>query len=399
MIPKRFEDIEFSDIEALFNNKIPESRTLEYKREIPSNEKLLAGVSALANASGGDFIIGIEADKGIPVKLSGLKIGDADAEIAKLTQILQSSIEPRLPSLNIQIYQSPTEEDFILIRTKQSWIAPHRVKANDKFYGRNSVGKYPMDVTELRTVFMLTEQLSERIKNFRLERTDKIRTLKEIPASLIGGGKIILHLLPLVSFTTLTEFDVVELRKQAQFETSSKHHESKINLEGVVIAPYFEKATNSYTQVFRNGCVERVICLNSLESYRGSDNDYSSRYDEEQIIASLTDFIGFYSNLGMELPVYLFFTIINVKNYEFHVDGEFRSIYEIRRQIINDRKILFDRNDMFFPEIIIDNYENSPKEILRPTFNLIWNSVGLTRDFNYDKNGNWIEDPRSLNRY
>jgi hypothetical protein len=44
----------------------------------------------------------------------------------------------------------------------RSWIAPHRVKANDKFYGRNSKGKYPLDVSELRTAFMLSEQLTEK---------------------------------------------------------------------------------------------------------------------------------------------------------------------------------------------------------------------------------------------
>lgn len=398
MIPKRFEDIEFSDIEALFNNKVPEGKTLEYKREISSNEKLLAGVSALANATGGDFIIGIEADKGIPTKLLGLKISDPDAEKARLTQIIQSSVEPRLPSLNIEIYQSPTGEDFILIRTKQSWIAPHRVKANDKFYGRNSVGKYPMDVSELRTAFMLTEQLSERIKNFRQERVQRIQTNEETPVSLIDGGKVILHLLPLASFTTLTEFDVMKLRREAQFESTSNSHESKINLEGIVIAPYFEKITTLYTQVFRNGCIERVICLNSLEGLREDDKDFSSRNDEEHIIKSLSDYIGFYSKLGIDLPIYLFLTLINVKDYKFHIDTDFRIIHEVRRKIIGDNKITFDRNNLVFPEIIINDYKQLPEEILRPTLNLVWNSVGLTRDFNYDEDGKWIENLRSLNR-
>ncbi|MDQ3063884.1 MAG: ATP-binding protein [Acidobacteriota bacterium] len=398
MIPKRFEDMEFSDIEALFNNKVPEGKTLEYKREISSNEKLLAGVSALANATGGDFIIGIEADKGIPTKLLGLKISDPDAEKARLTQIIQSSVEPRLPSLNIEIYQSPTGEDFILIRTKQSWIAPHRVKANDKFYGRNSVGKYPMDVSELRTAFMLTEQLSERIKNFRQERVQRIQTNEETPVSLIDGGKVILHLLPLASFTTLTEFDVMKLCREAQFESTSNSHESKINLEGIVIAPYFEKITTLYTQVFRNGCIERVICLNSLEGLREDDKDFSSRNDEEHIIKSLSDYIGFYSKLGIDLPIYLFLTLINVKDYKFHIDTDFRIIHEVRRKIIGDNKITFDRNNLVFPEIIINDYKQLPEEILRPTLNLVWNSVGLTRDFNYDEDGKWIENLRILNR-
>lgn len=399
MIPRRFEEIEFSDLEALFNNQVAEGKTIEYKKEIVTNassdkEPFLAGVSAFANTVGGDFIIGIEAKDGIPVKLSGVNFTNADAEILKLEQMLREGIEPRLPSVNTKVIESPTGEKFIFVRVTQSWIAPHRVKANNKFYGRTSNGKYPYDVSELKTAFMLTEQLSERIRNFRQERVQRIQTKEETPASLIDGGKIILHLLPLASFTALTEFDVVELRREAQFESSSKHNESKINLEGIVIAPYFEKATTSYTQVFRNGCIERVICLNSLEGFRENDKDYSSRYDEEQIIKSLSDYTNLYSKLGVELPIYLFLTLINVKGYEFYIDEEFRLNIEIRRKTANRNKIVFDRNSMMFPEIVINSFNQSPEDILRPTFNLIWNSVGLTRDFNYDENGNWIEDPK-----
>jgi hypothetical protein len=396
MIPKRFDDIEFSDIEALLNNKVPEGKTLEYKREISSNEKLLAGVSALANASGGDFIIGIEADKGIPTKLLGLEVRDADAEKARLTQIIQNSIEPRLPSLDIEIYQSPTGESFILIRTKQSWIAPHRVKSNDKFYGRNSVGKYPMDVSELRSAFMLTEQLSERIKNFRQERVRRIQANEEIPALLREGGKMILHLLPLTSFTTRAEFDVMELNKRVQFSPiSSNSWDKRINLDGLVVAGNFDSSVTSYTQVFRNGCIEAVICL----SWRNDDKDYSVRYKEEQVIKALLDFIKFYKDLGIELPIYVFLTLSNVKDYKFHLDDDFSNIYQVRYRMRGEEKPVIDRNNLIIPEITISNYESSPTEILRPAFDLIWNSVGFARDFNYNENGEWIENLRSLNRY
>ena len=190
----------------------------------------------------------------------------------------------------------------------------------------------------------------------------------------------------------------MKLCREAQFESTSNSHESKINLEGIVIAPYFEKITTLYTQVFRNGCIERVICLNSLEGLIEDDKDFSSRNVEEHIIKSLSDYIGFYSKLGIDLSIYLFLTLINVKDYKFHIDTDFRIIHEVRRKIIGDNKITFDRNNLVFPEIIINDYKQLPEEILRPTLNLVWNSVGLTRDFNYDEDGKWIENLRSLNR-
>ena len=86
MIPKRFEDIEFLDLEALINNQVAEGKTIEYKKEIVTNassekEPFLAGISAFANTVGGDFIIGIEAKDGIPSNLSGVNFKSSGAEI------------------------------------------------------------------------------------------------------------------------------------------------------------------------------------------------------------------------------------------------------------------------------------------------------------------------------
>jgi hypothetical protein len=400
MISKRFEDVEFSDIEALLNNEVAESKTLEYKREISSNEKLLAGVSALANTVGGDFIIGIEAKDGIPINLKGVSFSNADDEILRLEQILQTGLEPRLQSQNIKNIQSPNGDNFIFIRVNRSWIAPHRIKCkdkdyNDKFYGRHSSGKYPMDVSELRTVFMLTEQLTERIKNFRRERIQKIQSNEEIPALLNEGGKIILHLLPLNAFATSDVFDIFELNKKIQFSPiSSNSWDKRINLDGIVVSRRVDSSTNSYTQVFRNGCIEAVNCL----SWNEDDKDYSSRYDEEQIIKALSEYQNFYSDLGIELPIYFFLTIVDIKDYKFHLDDDFHRIYEVQYRMRGDDKPFIDRNNLMLPDITIQNLDLPAAEILQPAFNLIWNSVGFTRDFNYDENGKWIEDLRNFYR-
>lgn len=400
MIPKRFEDIEFSDLETLLNNQVAEGKTIEYKKDIITNansdkDPFLAGVSAFANTIGGDFIIGIEAKDGIPTNLSGANFTNADAEILKLEQMLQTGLEPRLPSVNIKEIQSPTGENFILVRVNRSWISPHKVKANEKFYGRNSKGKYPLDVSELKTAFMLNEQLSERIKNFRKERVERIKKNEELPALLLDGGKIILHLLPLSSFTIPLEFDVEELNRKIQFSPiTSSSWDKKINLDGIVVARQFDININSYTQVFRNGCIEAVICL----SWGEEDKEYTARYDEELVVKALSEYLEFYLSLGIELPIYVFLTLIGVKDYEFVLSSDFQNISEIRYRMRGESKILIDRNNLILPEMTIIDYETSPAEILRPAFNLIWNSVGFARDFNYQENGEWIENLRSFNR-
>ena len=56
---------------------------------MPSNSredkiKFLSGISSFANASGGDYIIGIVEDKGLPKKIEGVEIDDSDKEKLRL---------------------------------------------------------------------------------------------------------------------------------------------------------------------------------------------------------------------------------------------------------------------------------------------------------------------------
>jgi len=63
-----------ADLQALIDNEVIESRDIEYKRIVgigPKTDekkkiKFLAGVSSFANTDGGDFIIGLRAENGIP---------------------------------------------------------------------------------------------------------------------------------------------------------------------------------------------------------------------------------------------------------------------------------------------------------------------------------------------
>src|SRR5262245_61189520 len=53
-----------------------ESKTLEYKRELPGEKtsdkiKFLAGVSSLANTAGGDLVIGVDAPQEVPTAIPG----------------------------------------------------------------------------------------------------------------------------------------------------------------------------------------------------------------------------------------------------------------------------------------------------------------------------------------
>lgn len=64
------------DLDRLILNKVPEGKTLEYKRQLPGREdggnvKILQSITSFANTNGGELLYGVEAEDGIPIGLSG----------------------------------------------------------------------------------------------------------------------------------------------------------------------------------------------------------------------------------------------------------------------------------------------------------------------------------------
>jgi predicted HTH transcriptional regulator len=176
MIQKNLDEITENDLQGLIDNSVQESKIVEYKRIQPGNsdsdkKEFLSDVSSFANSSGGDLIFGIIAEKGVPKKLEGLEIENVDQEIGRLDSIIRDGIEPRIPSslFSIKPIALSNSKKALIIRIFKSWISPHRVsyKGHDRFYGRSSNGKYPLDVAELRIAFNMPEALAKGIRQFR----------------------------------------------------------------------------------------------------------------------------------------------------------------------------------------------------------------------------------------
>ena len=217
MIAKDVDQITEEDLQALVDNSVLEGKAIEYKQSLPGNsesekKEFLADVSSFANASGGDLIYGITEDKntGNPKLLNGLDIENIDQEKLRLDNIIRTGIQPRLLSVTISpSVQLKNSKVALIIRVQKSWIAPHRVilGGHDKFYSRSSNGKYPLDVDELRVAFNLSETITERIRNFRQDRISKIFA-NETPLAFYESAKIVLHLLPLISFSSSQSYDI-----------------------------------------------------------------------------------------------------------------------------------------------------------------------------------------------
>lgn len=391
MIQKPFDSIAKTDIDSLISNGVHEGRTIEYKRDLPGSadddkREFLADVSSFANAGGGDLIYGIAAKDGVPQTVDGLGF-TPDAEKLRLESILRDSIEPRIMGIRISHIEGFPKGSVLLIRIPKSWNAPHIVtfKNWSRFFTRNSAGKYQMDVTEIRSAFLLSESLPDKIKRFRDERLAKI-IANETPVPLDGDMRVILHILPAIAFSNELKIDITTLEqyitKLNPFCASGWNH--RYNLDGFVTlsGPGDGGIFLTYCQVFRSSQIEVV---SSIMLFAENEKPVipSNAY-ERDVIKTTFQYLEFLKLLEIQCPIVILLSFTGVKGaYLATAHHSFRS-----------KPLSIDRDCLTFPDVLVEDYASvsSGKDvakILHPIFDAVWNACGFARSLNYDEQGNW----------
>ncbi|WP_434664952.1 ATP-binding protein [Paraburkholderia sp. A3BS-1L] len=88
-------------LQSLIDGEARESTELDFKSEFnPENADHRRGpiddVCAFANAQGGWLLLGVEEANGTATNLAGIEAGDVDRFRLRLTQMIESGLEPRL---------------------------------------------------------------------------------------------------------------------------------------------------------------------------------------------------------------------------------------------------------------------------------------------------------------
>ena len=383
MIPKLFDEISLLDIEALLNGCVPESKTIEYKRELPhegESKKIpfLAEISAFANTMGGDIVFGLEEKDGIPLKITGVELSDPDTEILRLDNAILNGIEPRIPQLSIKTLKTLDSKQILVIRVWKSWAAPHRVSYKDhsKFYGRNTAGKYPLDVNELRAAFTLSELLVDRIRNFRESRITDLHIGRELPVFLAEGGKLAFHIVPLSAFSGPDRNQMSPTSKDTVLfpPIGAGGWNHRINLDGLVMYDRVNEKARTYTQAFRSGSIESAVVLKERDGHLL----LPSEWYEKEILEASRMYLSSLKKFGINGPIYIFLSLIDMKGFRLGMDYSF----------IDQGKVL-DRDLVLIPEIMIDDQIKNLPATFKPVFDIIWNAFGYERSSNYDEAGNW----------
>ncbi|MFX1588295.1 MAG: helix-turn-helix domain-containing protein [Promethearchaeota archaeon] len=389
MIEKNLDEITEEDLQALIDNSVLERKRLEFKQSLPGGsdsekKEFLADVSSFANASGGDLIYGMVEDRktGYPKSLNGLVLENVDKEITRMENIIRDGIEPRIIGITTKPISLTNQTIVIIIRVPKSWISPHRVsfKGHDKFYSRSTNGKYPLDVSELRIAFNLSEMVMERIRKFREDRLSKILA-NELPLTFSENARIVLHLIPTISFNPAQQYDInIAFKDIAKLEPiNSGDWGYRYNIDGIFTYSMLrDNVIFSYTQLYKNGIIEAVEGL-MLKPHQEQLLIPSQSY-EKKLIKSVSNYLTVLKKLGVETPIFIFLALLGVEGYSMASASHFPPT----------RVNTIDRDILILPEAIIENYNISIERVLQPSFDSIWNACGYPKSLNYNENGEWI---------
>ena len=384
MLPNKITELSFQKIQELLTSGIRESRVLDMKRDAvgtrdDDKREFLADVSSFANSAGGDLIFGVEESNGEAKGFPGIEIEDPDAEICRLESMLRTGIDPRIPGIEIKWLPKQGSTGILFIRIQKSFISPHKLtfRDNSKFYGRNSGGKYAFDVTELRQAFLSANSLPRFIRRFRDERISLIES-DESPFQLRSGAKLIMHIIPATSFTTTQDILSQTSNLYLMPLSSNAGCNCKYNIDGRLFYHGSEAQADSnysYTLLFRSGIIEATNVVGCIG--RDGQRIAASNF-EWPVLSALNNYIYFLKKAEVGFPIFILFSMINIKGYELVANRQFYPGMPPRQ------------NTIFVPEIQLNDWTNETERTLLPAFNVIWNAFGFERAFTFNQEGQYI---------
>jgi hypothetical protein len=382
-LPATLSDTTEADLQRLIADREAEGPHLEFKREPPRGDQagrheLAADVSAMGNSGGGDVVFGIDEDaEGLAGAIVPF-VGNADQEALRLLEVLGSSIEPRLPGL--QVHAVPVDGGSVFIaRVPQSWAGPHRVKTNQHFFIREGARKRQLDIPEIRGLFLRTESQAQKVRDFRTDRLGALLSGNG-PVRLHPGSIQVLHLIPTQATLGLMSVDPVPyMNRQVLPVLGSTGIEQRINVDGALgVRNMTDRGTHGYSQFFRNGYFEAV----RVDAWAGDAQRTALGciLFEQHCIQIVHAFRRELVQLGYSTEMTAMWSLLHADKSELGLDRW--------RFHHGDNLGRFDRPTIVIPDVLL-RAEDDTQVALRPLFDLIWQAGGMQRSFNYDEQGNW----------
>lgn len=375
------EKITEADLQKLVQNGVRESRIIEYKQNIQLKEpkqkqELLCDIAAFANTEGGEIIYGMESKDGVPTKLIGLNNYNHDKTVLAIEDLLRNSTDPILRTVRFCVVKLANTLHALVVRIGYSFAAPHLVShldATTRFCGRNSAGKYTMGVDEIRSAFVASETLDNRLKAFRFSRIGKLKS-GITPVPMMSSHYIVFHILPVVGSRADMRIDSTLLRQKIGFArplfSEGFGYSDYYNFDGPLLTSVSSNGISQTSlQVFKNGFFEAIDSL-CLSAGRNGVGIFPALEIKKEFCKIYSTYISLLNDqLNISLPYVVGISFLNVKGYAIPKD-----VANPASVFIHPHPI--EHEDLIFDEVLIENTNTPAGEVLRSVFDQMWNACG-----------------------
>lgn len=388
MLATNLSNVDAAFLTVVCKDRWPETDTLEFKRDLPGasdkeKHELLKDVCAFANADGGDIVFGVEERDGSAEAIAAITSEVFDAAQRRLSQILDSGIEPRLQALQI-VRVGVTGGFVLIIRVPASFSGPHCIRVNNskRFVMRNGTSTTDLTFDQLRAAFDRTATLGERARRFLADRT-KLIAERRTPKRLLAGPIRAVHLIPMGGLAGRQSPNLASLNGQGFtrfLESDWGGGRRSFNLDGMVIFPggASDEDHYGYSQIFRNGIMEAASVAGGVHQTGHGDPERQVVWatDMTKFFRERTEtFISVAKDWGLVGPAILSYSLLNVEGYELAISTR----YFLRQKPESDRPHLV------VPELWIESLESVEiDQIVRPLLDILCQGFGQERCLDFD---------------
>lgn len=394
-LPARLVEVTQADLERLVATGATEGPHQDFKRDFPTrwdNEtkvKVLADVTAFANAGGGDVIYGIDEDGDArAAAIVPQALANVDEEVRRLMDVALNQTEPRVPG--IQVHAVPvsvgaSSGHVLVMRIPQSWAAPHRNRINQHFHVREGMRNRPLDVPDIRALFLRSESAAQKFRDFRSDRLAKVVT-GQTPVKLGTNPKLLIHAIPTQAANGQAYVDPVaysQNKRRLPVLGTLPASPVSLNFDGAFAPIVARDKPPGYTQQFRQGFFEAVW---ELDKYEGVPKPALPGVMYEQYV---NNFLGSVRaeldahGVSWELAVFL--SLVGADNAVLAGPSSMGAGWghSIKG---------FDRKDVLLPEVVIPADVNIGRG-MRPAYDLMCQAAGYDGSPNYAADGEWKAAP------
>ena len=373
---KPFTDLIEDDLRRLIEDQVGEDVEIDYKVALETScQEFARDVSAFANTKGGYLVYGMAEEGEIPTNLVAIPGFDSGRVIGQLTSWAQEHIRPR-PTLRFKPVSLSGVGEVLVVEVPRSWIGPHEVRQEHRFYHRTQHGKAPMDVDQLRMAFNQEQDFLQAADELQARRLDywKGRTAGLGSACVL----FVLHLLPADGLLGRRRVDISGNAYEGHYPVPHPAGrdigELKVwrggttpnfNLEGYAFQEISGvEGERCSCQVFRNGGVEHKL---ALRQFRGERAILAYEVDQWLDRAS-KHAVSVMKVLEAQGPVAVVGSLVGAQGWAWTLPTDFFEPAHIIEEPL-----------LRIPEALLDSPEADPGPAVEQLSRGLWNAMGKER--------------------